>query len=103
MERRDRLLVSPKQIRSLAFRHFMNGEASFEHIIHIQVVECFFFMDLPQHAADDAVVLYPENFHPGAGNRSIQTLTQVSNDLVALVYDFEPDLGASWRQFEDAA
>ena len=80
----------------------MNGEASFEHVVHVQIVECFLFMDLSQHAVDDAVVLYPENFHLGAGNRSLQAFTQVANDFSAVVNDFEPALGVGRRQFNDA-
>ncbi len=81
----------------------MDSEAPFEHVVHVQIVECFLFMDLSQHAVDDAVVLYPENFHLGAGNRCLQALTQVANNLSAVVDDFEPALGVRCRQFKDAA
>ena len=84
----------------------MDGEASFEHVVHVQIVERFLFMDLPQNAVDDAVVLYPENFHLGAGNSCLQALTQVANDLNTVVNDFEPgpSIGVvRCRQFKDAA
>ena len=59
-------------------------------------------MDLSQNTFDDAVVLYAENFQLGAGNRSLQAFTQVANDLVTLVNDFELALGVRCRQFKDA-
>ena len=81
----------------------MNGEASFEHVVHVQIVECFLFMDLSQHAVDDAVVLHPEDFHLSAGDGGLQTLAQVANDFAAFVDDFEPPLGSSRREFDNAA
>ena len=43
----------------------MNSEASFEHVVHIQILKCFLFMALLKHAIDDAIVPYPESLVSG--------------------------------------
>ena len=81
----------------------MHDEASFEHIVYVQIIKSFLFMDLSQHSVNDAVVLYSKDFHLGAGNSSLQAVTQVADNLIAFVDNFQPALGAGCRQLEDTA
>ena len=57
----------------------MHGEASCEHIIDVQIIKRFFFVDLSQDPVEDAGVLYPENFHLAAGKSCLQAVTQVAD------------------------
>ena len=96
-------MVGAKQFRPLLLRHFMYGEASFEHVVYSQIIKCFLFLNLSQHSVDNSVVLHPQNFYLSIRGGSIQTLAQVANNLVTLVNYLKPRPGAGRRQLEDTA